>query len=305
MTAARLRPLVGDLRQLASVRRLTFDDGPERGVEAVLMIAGPLMAMILPGRAMDIGALHWRGLPVGWTSPAGHTAPALHAPEQDGMRGFDRIFSGFLMTGGLSHSRQPRGGQPLHGRLPFAPARLIGAGEDWDRGLIWCEGEMRETRYGGETLLLRRRIEMPLNGSALHLRDRLSNDGMAVAHPQLLYHVNFGYPAVGAQSVLRLDGQPLISGLALPETATAPSTRHAVSAHPVCRLETGSFAAEMAFSGETLPVLQLWRDLRPRAGVFSVEPCSGPPDAPHPALAPGEHRDYALNFRFSGDLADP
>ena len=100
------------------------------GVQALAFSTGALDFTVLIDRSLDIGPLSWRGHKVGWESPAGFRHPAGHDPHADEGRGFDRLFSGFLVTGGLEHIRQPRDGHPLHGSLPFTPAKLTGSGEE-------------------------------------------------------------------------------------------------------------------------------------------------------------------------------
>ncbi len=123
-SAEDLRSLTGDRRQVASVRRIMLDEGPERGLAALAFsTGGGLDFWVLADRALDIGPLWWRGMPVAWQSPAGFRHPSLVDPEEDGGRGFERAFSGFLMTCGLDHTRQPVDGRPMHGRLHALPAR--------------------------------------------------------------------------------------------------------------------------------------------------------------------------------------
>jgi hypothetical protein len=175
-----MRPLVGDLRQLASVRRIVLDDGPERGVRALAFsTGGGLDFWVLSDRSLDIGPLWWRGVSLAWQSPAGFRSPALHDPEGEGGRGFNRSFSGFLVTGGLDHIRQPADDHPLHGRLPFTPARLLSYGEDWDAAepVLFCDGEVIQARYGGEALRLRRRIEAPIGGGEIRIEDTVESLG--------------------------------------------------------------------------------------------------------------------------------
>ena len=53
-----LAPLVGDLRQVASVRRIVLDDGAERGVRALAFSTGDgLDFWVLTDRSLDIGPL--------------------------------------------------------------------------------------------------------------------------------------------------------------------------------------------------------------------------------------------------------
>ncbi len=71
-TRAALRPLVGDLRQVASVRRVVLDDDAERGVRAlVFSTGGGLDFWVLADRSLDVGPLSLHGMPVAWQSPAG------------------------------------------------------------------------------------------------------------------------------------------------------------------------------------------------------------------------------------------
>mgnify|MGYP000515870684 CR=1 FL=1 len=78
---------------------MVFADGPERGLEAVIMSAGPLALTVLAGRAMDIGSLTWQGVPIGWTGPSGYVSAAYLDAESDGGRGFDSESLGVNMAG--------------------------------------------------------------------------------------------------------------------------------------------------------------------------------------------------------------
>ncbi len=105
---AALRSLAGDLRQLASVRRITLDDGPERGVRAlVFSTGGGLDFWALSDRSLDIGPLWFRGMPIAWQGPAGFVSPTLTNTQDDGGRGLERSFSGLLVTCGLDHIHKP------------------------------------------------------------------------------------------------------------------------------------------------------------------------------------------------------
>src|ERR1700722_2831595 len=130
---AALRPLVGDLRQVASVRRIVLDDGPERGVRALAFsTGGGLDFWVLTDRSLDVGPLWFQGMQLGWQGPSGFASPSLLNRMDDQGRGIQRLFSGPLLTCGLAYLRQPGGGA-LPGHLPMTPARLGAYGEDWDR----------------------------------------------------------------------------------------------------------------------------------------------------------------------------
>jgi hypothetical protein len=311
-----LSPLVGDLRQIAAVRRMVLDDGPERGVRALsFSTGGGLDFFVLSDRTLDIATLSWHGAQIGWQSPTGFSAPSLIDPENEAGRGFNRGFSGFLVTCGLNHIRQPANGEPLHGRLPFTPARLTAYGEDWDRDepLLYCEGEVVQARYGGEALCLRRRIEAPIGGTALRIIDTVENLASQDVSQEMLYHFNLGYPGIASGTTVELEGEHLLGPIKLPgddgvQPARTWPARSEAMAHCVVATPSGDgpgLSVTFVFDTRTLSHLQLWHDLRPRAGVLSIEPCSGPLDAGERSkaktiLAPGERRLYRLEISLAG-----
>ncbi|MFI5015321.1 MAG: DUF4432 family protein [Hyphomicrobiales bacterium] len=316
MTAGRLRPLVGDLRQIASVRKIVLDDGPETGVRALAFSSGGgLDFWVLSDRSLDIGTVAFRGVPMAWQAPAGFRSPALTALEGDGGMGFNRSFSGFLVTCGLDHIRRVRNGHPQHGRLPYTPARVTAYGESWERGapLLFCEGEVVQARYGGEALRLRRRVEAPIGGATLRILDEVENLSDDAGPQALLYHFNLGFPAIGGGSTVGLDDRLLLGPIELPETDGAPhGDCHAVdqAARRTCTVATphaaGRLGISFAFDTASLPYLQIWRDLRPGIGVLAIEPCTSDRGAdgasgPEPVLPGGERRRYGVEVGFAGD----
>lgn len=299
--------LIGDRRHLASVRRMIFADGPERGLEAVMMSAGPLALTVLAGRAMDIGSLTWQGVPIGWTGPSGYISAAYLNAEGDSGRGFDRALSGFLMTGGLTHIRQPANGEPLHGRLPFTPARVLACSEDWAAECLYCESEVRQVRYGHESLVMRRRIEVPLLGSELRITDTVTNEAREPISPELLYHFNLGYPAIGPGTSVTLDSEEVVAPLEMPAPG-APTPAYCIAGGSALTVKTprskGAFEVTFRAATAALPALQFWRDLRPGIGLFCVEPCTSPPGSHSAKLEPGEARTFHVVVSFRGMLAE-
>jgi len=271
-----LRALVGDLKQIASVRRFVLSDGPEAGIETLAFsTGGGLDFWVTAGRGMDIATLSWRGIQLAWQSPAGFRLPPATAGTGD--RTFNRAFGGFLNTCGFDHVRQPAEGNPLHGSAPFTPARLNSYGEDWNTAepLLYCEGELVVWAFGGGGHRLHRRIEAPIGGSTLRFVDTVEVIGPDPAPIMALYHFNLGYPLHQEGTEISLDGDPLVGPLPRHEQATAqPTLRAASPGRSVCRVEGGGSIIAFHWSSDTLPWLQLWRDLRPRCGVLSIEPCS-------------------------------
>lgn len=303
LSAAQLSERVGDLRQLASVRRVVLDDGAERGGAAlVFSTGGGLDFWVLADRSMDIGPLWFRGCQLGWMHPTGFTHPAHHHAGSDGGTGFGRILSGFLVTCGLDNPRQPAEGLPLHGTLPLTPARITAAGEDWESEtpLLFAEGTVTVAHLARPSFRLTRRIEAPIGGTGLRILDRIRNIGPDPADMRILYHTNFGFPIVDQDSTLMCNGQPepIPSGVLCKDM----SREDAVS----LTLAGGRTAATLTTSGGSLPYLQLWSDPGPRRNILSVEPANCPrrPDGtsgPGTVLAPGacwsarQDWDFATN----------
>ncbi|MFO1147495.1 MAG: DUF4432 family protein [Alsobacter sp.] len=310
------RDQVGDLRQLASVRRIVLDDGTERGLRTLAFsTGGGVDFWVLADRSFDIGPLWYMGCPMAWQSPSGFAHPAQLEPESDGGTGFNRGFSGLLVTCGLDHVRQPHGGQPLHGRLPFTPGRLLAYGENWEgpQPHLYCEGEVVQARYGGEALRLRRRITAPVGGRSLRIEDTVENIGPEPSACAVLYHLNLGFPAVGAGTTVSLAGEPIIGPLAFPDAGASllPECRPSGEGHvATCLVETPSeghagLTFRLSYTSESLRYFQTWHDLRPRVGVLSLEPCTserqeGGRSGRSPTLAPGDRLSLALELSIDG-----
>jgi len=308
------RHRVGDLRQLASVRRIVLDDGAERGVHALACsTGGGLDFWALADRALDIGPLWWKGTPIAWVSPLGFRSPYLHDAESEHGQGFGRMLSGMVITGGLDHIRQPVGDHPLHGRFPFTPASVRSYGEDWDAAvpLLFCEGEATQWQRGGASLRLHRRIEAPISGSTLTIIDTVENIGAMAAPQALLYHCNLGFPAIAAGTTVRSHDRLLLGPIGAPGAPTGTS----VTSYPVngaqghCLVSTAlpdgsTLEVTFRFDGSTLPHLQLMYDLRPNGMLVAVEPCTsarlegGLSDVER-MLDPGEKRRYRLSIGLS------
>jgi hypothetical protein len=301
---------VGDLRQIASVRQIMLGDGDEQGVRALAFsTGGGLDFWALPDHSLDIGPLWWRGRQIAWQAPTGFGHPGRRRGDAEAGRGFD--LSGFLVTCGLEHIRQPAEGHPLHGRLPFTPARVTGHGSDWQREepVLFCEGELTQTHPGGEHFRLHRRIEAPVGGCRLIISDAVENLAATPQRQASLYHFNIGFPMLGDGTVVEHDGRRLLGPLSVPDATAsreAASWPVDVAGKAECTVRTiGSSDSQpsvtFAWSAETLPHLQLWHDLRPGRCVLSVEPCTsarlpGGLSGPEPLLEPGEVRRYRIRI---------
>jgi hypothetical protein len=305
------RVMVGDLRQIAAVRRITLDDGAERGVRALAFsTGGGLDFWALSDRALDIGPLWWRGVQLAWIGPGGFRSPFLHDAESEGGQGFGRMLGGLVNTGGLDHIRQPQNGQPLHGRFAFTPTNVRAYGEDWDRPdpLLYAEAEATQGVRGGPSLRLHRRIEARIGGTSLTIIDTVANIGAKPVPQAILYHCNLGFPSISQGTIVVAGGVTLLGPIVAPD----PDADTVVTSHIVmgetgeCRVQSRladgrAFAVVFRFDAKTLPYLQLMHDLRPHAMIVAIEPCTsarhdGGLSGPERMLAPGETRCYRLDI---------
>jgi hypothetical protein len=270
-----LRGLVGDLRQIASVRRFFLSDGAEADMEMLAFsTGGGLDFWVTAGRTLDIATISYRGTQMAWQSPTGFGKPNASF----GKRSFASAFGGFLNTCGFEHIRQPAGDNPLHGTAPFMPARIIAYGEDWygPTPILFCEGEVIVWSSTASGYRLRRRIEAPIGSASLRIRDSIEVIGAESARIYALYHFNVGFPLHRDGTKISLNGKSVLGPLPQHEESVATPSLHAlVGDKSICRVNgAGGSTIEFRWKTDSLPWLQLWRDLRPGRGVLSIEPCS-------------------------------
>ena len=207
----------GSLTQFAGVRLVTLGDGVERGVRMLEFRSGTgLRFTVMVDRCLDIAECDYKGIAVGWHSPAGFKNPALHDAEGEGGLGWLRSASGLLVTCGLDQmlfmNEEPGDhyvygprktvNHPLHGRIGMIPARLTGYGESWsgDEMVLWCEGVVSQGAVFGEHLELTRRIEIKAGTNEIRISDRVVNRGFYRTPHMYLYHVNVGHPVLAEGS---------------------------------------------------------------------------------------------------------
>jgi Domain of unknown function (DUF4432) len=203
----------GSLGHAAGVRQMTLGDGLERGIRMLEFRSGTgLRFTVLIDRAMDIADCDYRGMGIGWHSPAGFRNPALHEYEGEGGLAWLRSFSGLMVTCGLDHilfmhdapadtyiyGPREKVSQSIHGRVGTIPAKLTGYGERWDgdRCYLWAEGVVSQGAVFGEHLELHRKIEIEVGSNDIQLSDRVVNRGFYRTPHMLCYHINVGHPVL-------------------------------------------------------------------------------------------------------------
>ena len=280
------RSLVGDPRQIAAVRRITLDDGAERGSRALAFsTGGGLDFWVLSDRSLDIGPVWFRGMQSAWEHPSGYIAPEHFRRSEDEHTGIERALSGFLVTCGAEHTRQPVGGQVLHGNLPLTPAKVTSYGEKWqdENPVIFCEGEVTVAHLARSSYRLTRRIEAPIGSTRLKITDTFLNIGLEPFDLSLLYHINFGFPALSDDTTVDVNEN---NWLRTCEPKTPDSVLEPIfdcrrvqerddTTVSVKRLPIGEwpgFHAQITTNAQQLPFVQIWSDPRPNRNILAIEP---------------------------------
>jgi hypothetical protein len=196
---------------------MTLGDGVERGIRMLEFRSGTgLRFTVLIDRAFDIGDCEYRGMAVGWNSPAGFKHPGLHEYEGEGGLGWLRSFSGLMVTCGLDHilfmNDEPGDhyvygprktiSHSLHGRIGTIPGKLNGYGERWDGDdcYLWAEGTVTQGAVFAEHLELIRRIEIKAGTNDIKISDRVVNRGFYRTPHMYCYHINIGHPVLAEGS---------------------------------------------------------------------------------------------------------
>jgi hypothetical protein len=296
-TRRELAQRVGDLVQVAGVERFTYDEGVQSGVKAArVRSGGGLDFTVLYSRGMDIGAASFHGVPFAWVSATGWANP--HAFVTDG-RGWLQTFHGGLLTGcGLTNAGAANidGDEALgiHGRLSHLPAENASAWTDWESdtdAMIFVEGTMREATVFGENLRLKRTISAPMGGASLTITDTITNEGFKESPLMLLYHLNFGWPLVDKDTVIRLPKNTQTTprdadaamGLATATTLDAPIKNYAEQCffHEIedenIRVELvnpSGFGVRIEYKKSEFPHLTEWKMMGEGEYVCGIEPAN-------------------------------
>lgn len=204
-TRRELMERVGDIEQIADVRRSTLTEGRSKAVDVFDFTTGTGFAFtVVPDRAMDVVKASYNGIPMAWRSSAGDTHPAYFDQEgREWLRGF---FGGLVATCGVTSAGAAAedDGESLgiHGRIGNAPAARVSHGGYWegDEYIFWASGVMREGGLFQHELELRRVITTKLGSNSFTIKDTVVNIGWQDSPFMILYHCNYGFPVVDSGS---------------------------------------------------------------------------------------------------------
>ena len=200
---------IGQPSQLYGVRTLRFDGGRSDGMRLIEMENGAGLSLeVLPDRGLDPYRLCYKGVNLSYITNVAPVAPQFADNTDESFR--KHFNAGMMTTCGLQNVGTPHDfhGDALHqhGRFSTIPADEVTAVTETEDGVpvMRVTGKIREARFFGETLVVRRTITMKYGENSITIRDRVKNEGYERQACMLLYHCNFGYPLVDDGSRLIL-----------------------------------------------------------------------------------------------------
>jgi hypothetical protein len=328
LSADQLRARVGRMEQLASSTLVVEEEGPARGMRRLVVRCGELAFDVHPDRAMDIGAMSFRGIPLAWTSPAGVRSPAGRGGAP--MSWLETFSGGLIATCGLDAFGSPSevdGEQfPLHGRIGTQQAVEVNQETSWTQHgtfAIQLSGRVRQARLFGEALELHRVISCELGSARITVQDTVTNLAATEQPHMLLYHINLGWPLVDDTATLAVPSEEVIprdadarAGVDRWDTFEPPSLPRPeqVFGHRIpagtevaatVRNQSLGIALDVGFHSGQLPHMFQWKLLASGSYVLGLEPANCPVIEGRataaerdllPVLAPGESRRYDLSF---------
>lgn len=201
---------VGSLSQFAGSYKYSMADGRGKDTSMVRVRNGSgLDFNLIPDKCMDIFDLSFKGIQLAWISKNGLVANH-HFEDEDSL--WLRSFGGgLLVTCGLRNVGPPvmDGNEKfgLHGRISGLPAQNVSIKNFWE-GDNYCQeisGEIRESNVFGENMIIYRNIRVNSNNSEIELIDKIVNEGFERQQLMILYHINWGFPLLSADTRLILD----------------------------------------------------------------------------------------------------
>src|SRR5262245_53514375 len=196
-----------------SVRRERLHGGKQDGVDLIVVDNGRLTITLVPTRGMGILRVVMGDLRLGWDSPVREVVhPTYINLEALGRLGWLEGFNEWLARCGLEWAGHPGpdsfinnvGEQAemnltLHGKVENIPASEVEViVEREPRPRIRVRGRVDERAFYGPKLELWTEISIEPGSSTFRIEDVLTNRGAFEQEFQILYHVNYGPPLLGA-----------------------------------------------------------------------------------------------------------
>ncbi len=282
---------LGNIDQVAGIREATLLRGRGEGIQvAEFYNAAGLRFTVVPDRCMDIFDFSYKGVNFSFQSKNGLTSPQAFTPANGEFA--EQWPAGMLVTCGLGNVGghvDCKGVFPTHGRISHVPAKNFGTETYWDgdRYVLRASGEVHQTKMYSRHLSIRRSYETALDEKSVRIHDVVTNFEAEDEPFMMLYHFNFGYPLLQADSCVETS--------ACTKTAGNPISNDSVHMmEPVdgrgeemyyrkdlgdraCgviyneRLELGAF---LSWDTANLPHMLEWKNMKSHDYVLAMEPCN-------------------------------
>jgi hypothetical protein len=323
-----------------SVRRQRLHGGKQDGVDLIVIDNGRMTMTLVPTRGMGILRVVSGDMRLGWDSPVREVVnPKYMNLDARGGLGWLEGFNEWMARCGLEwagHPGQDRfinnlGEQAemnltLHGKVENIPASEVEViVEREPRPRIRVRGRVDERAFYGPKLELWTEVWTEPGSTTFRIEDALTNRGAYDQEFQLLYHVNYGPPLLGAGSHFSAAVErvtPFNAHAAEDVAAYADYqgpmrgfVEQVYDLHPyangdgrsvvMLRNAAGDRAVSMGFAVAELPFVTLWKNLTAleEGYVTGIEPGTGFPATRRlereagrvPKLKPGETRRFAID----------
>ena len=282
---------LGNIDQIAGIResQLLRGRGQQMHIAEFYNAAG-LRFTVVPDRCMDLFDFSYKGVNLSFQSKNGLTSPQAFSPADGEFA--EQWPAGMLVTCGLGnvggHSNEG-GVFPTHGRIAHVPAKNFGTRTFWvgDDYVLRAAGEVHQTKMYSRHLSIQRTIETGLNDKSVKIHDVLTNFEAEDEPYMLLYHFNFGYPLLQADSCVeasKADKTPMndmstdsvhmmdpVDGRGEELYFRTNLGDRACGVLYNERLELGAY---VAFDTANLPNMLQWKNMKSHDYVLALEPCN-------------------------------
>ena len=250
---ARITPeMVGGPQAGYGIEKYRLYGGLADGVDVVHVDNGVLSFDVLPTRGMSLWKAWVDGLPIGWNSPVrGPVHPSLVPLADPGglgwLDGFDELFvrCGLESNGAPEFAENGQLRYGLHGRIGNKPAHQLSVHVDGETGELKIVGVVEETRFHFFKLRMVTTITTWVGQPRVVMHDEVENFSASPTGMQLLYHINFGPPLLGAGSQVVAPVKKLV-----PRTPLAASHLPAWMKYPAPVAGTGEQVYFFALQGD-------------------------------------------------------
>ena len=315
-----------------AVKARRLRGGVRDGVLLVELVAGSTCVSVLPDRGLGIWKIVGGGVELGWQSPVVGPVHPRFVPlaEPSGLGwldGFDELVArcGLVSNGAPDFDAAGRLVHGLHGRIANRPAHDVVVTLDDDAGTVTLTGVVDETRFLIHDLRMTTSLVVRADQPRVAWTDTVENRSDRPATTQMLYHVNFGPPLLGAgaevvvdaaeiapRDAAAVDDVPSWNRYVAPQAGRGEQV-HFMSLRPdadgraaaMLVAADGSKAAKLSWRAAELPCFTLWKNQAGLADgyVTGLEPGTNYPNPRSYEEAQGRVVPLAPHASVTFDLA--